>query len=94
LVAARHAEGQQWEEVQHAYRHHLETLSLTLHPCCIADSTPQTSDQVASRLSAAVEAIEAFARGQQLPARHHVMTKVRTQGPALAALVDVWWQGV
>jgi hypothetical protein len=28
-VAAKHAEVQQWEEVQRTYRHHLETLSLT-----------------------------------------------------------------
>jgi AraC-like DNA-binding protein len=94
MVATRQAEVQQWEEVQHTYRHHLETLSLTLHPFRIADSMPQTSDQVASRLYAAVEAIAALARRHQLPARHHVMTKVRTQVPALAALVDFWWQGV
>jgi Family of unknown function (DUF6399) len=42
---------------------------------------------------AAVEAIEAFARGHQLPAWHDAMTKVRKQVPALAALVDCWWQG-
>jgi hypothetical protein len=93
-VAARQAEVEQWEAVQHTYRHHLETLSLTLHPFCLADSTPQTSDQVASRLYAAVEAIEALARRQQLPARPRAMTKVRKQIPALAALVDFWWQGV
>jgi Family of unknown function (DUF6399) len=29
-----------------------------------------------------------------LPACHHAMTKVRKQVPALAALVDFWWQGV
>ena len=73
---------------------HLETLSLTLHPFRIADSTPQTSDQVASQLHAVVEAIEALARRHQLPARHPAMQKVRKQIPALAALVDFWWQGV
>ena len=52
LVAARQAEVHRWEEVQRTYRHHLETLSLTLHPFRIADSTPQTSDQVESRLHA------------------------------------------
>src|SRR5262245_45803776 len=31
FVEARQAEVQQWEEVQRTYRHHLETLSLTLH---------------------------------------------------------------
>ena len=94
LVETRQAEVQQWEETQHTYRHHLETLSLTLHPFCLSDSTPQTSAQVASRLHAAVEAIEALASRQQLPARHHAMKKVHKQIPALAALVDFWWQGV
>ncbi len=94
LVAAKQAEVQHWEEVQGTYRQHLETLSLILHPFRIADATPQTSDQVASQLHAGVEAIEAWVRRQQLPARHPAMQKVRKQLPALAALVDCWWQGV
>jgi hypothetical protein len=94
VVAARHAEVQRWEAVQHTYRQHLETLSLTLHPFRLADSTPQTSAQVASRLDAEVEAIEALARHHQLPVCHPALTKVRKQVPALAALVDFWWQGV
>jgi hypothetical protein len=94
LVAARQAEVQQWAEVQRTYRHHLETLSLTLHPFCVAASTPQTSAQVASQLHAAVEAIEGVAKRQQLPARARAMQKVRKQIPALAALVDYWWEGV
>jgi hypothetical protein len=93
-VAARQAEVEQWEAVQPTYRHHLETLSLSLPPFRIADSTPQTSDQVTSQLYAAVEAIEALARRHQLPARPQAMTKVRKQIPALATLVDFWWQGV
>ena len=88
------AEVQQWEEVQRTYRQHLETLSLTLHPFGISDSTPQTSAQVESRLHAAVEAIEALAGRHQLSARPKAMQKVRKQIPALAALVDFWWQGV
>jgi hypothetical protein len=56
---ARQAEGQQWAEGQRTSRQHLETLSLTLHPFHIVDSTPQTSDQVASQLQVHVEAIEA-----------------------------------
>ena len=43
---------------------------------------------------ATVEAIAAFARCPQLPARHDALTKVRKPVPALAALVDCWWQGV
>lgn len=93
-VEAKRAEVQQWEAVQHTYRHHLETLSLTLHPFGIADSVPQTSAQVEHRLHTEVEAIEALACRHQLPARYDAMKKVRTQLPALAALVDFWWQGV
>ena len=91
---ARRIEVQRWEEVQRTYRHHLETLSLTLHPFALSNSAPQTSAQVDNRLQAAVEAIEALARRHQLPAHYDAMHKVRKQLPALAALVDFWWQGV
>ena len=94
LVEARQAEVTRWEEASHIYRGHLESLSLTLHPFHISGSTPQTSAQVENQLMATVEAIEAFARCHQLPARHDAMTKVHKQVPALAALVDFWWQGV
>jgi hypothetical protein len=94
LVEGRQAEVTRWEEVHQTYRSHLETLALTLHPFHISDSAPQTSAQVASTLRATVEAIEALAQHQQLPARPHAMSKVRKQVPALAALVDFWWEGV
>jgi hypothetical protein len=94
LVATRQAEVTRWAEASHLYRGHLERLSLTLHPFHISGSTPQTSAQVEHQLMATVEAIEAFARCHQLPARHDTLTKVRKQVPALAALVDFWWQGV
>jgi len=93
-VEARRVEVQRWEAVQRTYRHHLETLSLTLHPFDVSDSAPQTSAQVDHRLQATVEAIEALARRHQLPAHDDAMNKVRKQLPALAALVDFWWQGV
>jgi hypothetical protein len=93
-MEVRQAELRQWEEVRHTYRSHVETLSLTLHPFRIADSAPQTSAQVVSTLQATLEAIEALTKRHQLPARHHAMTKVRKQVPALAALVDFWWEGV
>jgi hypothetical protein len=93
-VEVRRDEVQHWEEVQQTYRQHLETLSLSLHPFGISDSAPQTSAQVASQLQTAVEAIEALAGRQQLPARPKALKKVRKQIPALAALVDFWWQGV
>jgi len=57
LVEVRRAEVQRWEGVHSTYRHHLEALSLTLHPLHIDDSTPQTSAQVHSRLEAEVAAI-------------------------------------
>jgi hypothetical protein len=94
LVEGRQAEVRQWDEVRHTYRGHLETLSLTLHPFRIADAAPQTSAQVESTLQATLEAIEACAQRHQLPARHNAMNKVRKQVPALAALVDFWWEGV
>jgi hypothetical protein len=94
LVAARQAEVVRWEEAHHTYRGHLECLSHTLHPFHLADSTPQTSAQVERQLTAAVEGIAALAQRYQLPARHKTMAKVHTQVPALAALVDCWWQGV
>jgi Family of unknown function (DUF6399)/IclR helix-turn-helix domain len=93
-VEARQAEVTRWEAVRHTYRSHLETFSLSLHPFRISDSTPQTSAQVESHLTVAMEALVALAQRAQLPARHDAMTKVRKQVPALAALVDFWWQGV
>jgi len=93
-VARRQTAVTRWEAAHHTYRGHLETLSLTLHPFRIADAAPQTSAQVARHLQATVAAIEAFAQGQQWPRRHTAITKVRKQIPALAALVDFWWEGV
>jgi hypothetical protein len=94
LVQVRQAEVTRWDEAHHIYRGHLERLSLTLHPFRLLDSTPQTSAQVASQLTAAVEGIAALAQHYQLPARPAAMTKVRKQVPALAALIDFWWDGV
>ena len=94
LLEVKHVDVQRWERGHSAYRQHLEALSLTLHPFHIDDSTPQTSAQVQTRVHAAVDAIETLVQGQQLPARHDAMKKVRNQLPALAALVDFWWMGV
>lgn len=93
LVATRQTEVMRWAEAHHTSRDHLETLALTRHPFRLADSAPQTSAQVESHLQATVEAIEVFAQGHQLPVRHAAITKVRKQLPALAALVDFWWEG-
>ena len=55
---------------------------------------PRPPPRSTSQLQATVDAIEVFAQGHQLPVRHAAMTKVRKQLPALAALVDFWWEGV
>jgi hypothetical protein len=94
LVEAKQGEVTQWEEAHHPYRGLLESLSLTLHPFRLSDSVPQTSAQVARQWQAGGEAIEALAERHQLPVRRAAMTKVRKQVPALAALVDFWWQGL
>jgi len=44
-VEARAAEVEHWASVHSAYRHHLETVSLIVHPWRIFDSTPQTSQK-------------------------------------------------
>jgi hypothetical protein len=93
-VEVKRAAVQQWEAVQSTYRHHLETLSLTLHPFHLHDASPQTSVQVHSRLHAEVAAMETLARDHQFPIRHDMLKKVRHQLPTLAALVDFWWAGV
>jgi hypothetical protein len=93
-VEAKHIEVRRWDEVHTTYRTHLETLSLTLHPFRLVDSTPHTSAQVTRQLQETVAAIETLLQDHQLPARPEAMAKVRKQLPALAALVDVWWQGV
>lgn len=93
-VEVQRAEVTHWEARQQEYRQQLESLSLTLHPFAIDDAAPQTSAQVEARLQAHVEAIEAFAHAAQLPERQAAMTKVKKQLPAVAALVDFWWQGV
>jgi hypothetical protein len=93
-VEVQYAEVTHWEARQQEYRQQLESLSLTLHPFAIDDSAPQTSAQVEARLHAHVEAIAACAHASQLPERQAALTKVKKQLPAVAALVDFWWQGV
>jgi hypothetical protein len=94
LGVMRQTEVRRWEEAHHTSRRHLETLSLTLHPFRMADAAPQTSAQGACHLQTAVAAIEVFAQSHQLPIRHAAITKVRKQIPALAAVVDFWWERV
>jgi hypothetical protein len=69
-VEVAHAEVKRWEGIQHEYRQRLETISLTLHPFRIADSTPQTSQEVGNRVQAQIQAIAALAQTPPLPGVH------------------------
>src|SRR5256712_6150199 len=93
-VEAREAEVERWESVHSAYRHHLETVSLIVHPWRIFNSMPQTSQEVESRLHAEIDAITAFIATHGLPAKQKTVEKVRKQLAGLSALVDLWWQRV
>lgn len=57
-VEVRRADVQRGEGGHSTYRPHLETLSRTLHPVHLHDSSPQTSAQLHSRWQAAVAALE------------------------------------
>jgi hypothetical protein len=59
MVEASAAQVQHWETVDRAYRHHLETMSLLVHPWRLFDSTRQTSQEVKRRLHAEIAALEA-----------------------------------
>jgi hypothetical protein len=59
LVEARQAAMTRWEEGHHLYRGPLDSCSLTLPPCRLSGSMPQTCAQVESQLTAAGEAIDA-----------------------------------
>lgn len=93
-VEACEAEVERWESVHSAYRHHLETVSLIVHPWRIFNSTPQTSQEVERRLHAEIDAITALIETQGLPAKKKAVAKVRTQLAGVSALVDLWWQRV
>ena len=94
LVEATEAEVKRWEGVRSAYRQHLETLSLIVHPWRLLDSTPQTSQDVEQLLQAEVTAIETLVATNGLPLKKKTLDKVRKQLAGVSALVDVWWQGV
>jgi hypothetical protein len=92
LVEAREAEVKHWERVRSTYRHHLETMSLILHPWRLLDSTPQTSPEVERQLQAEIAAIETLVETHGLPVKKKALDKVRRQLAGLSALVDFWWQ--
>ena len=94
LVEASEAEVTHWESVHSAYRHHLETVSLLVHPWRLGDSTRQTSAEVERQLHAETQEIEAFIKTSGLPVKQKALDKVRKQLAGVSALVDLWWQGV
>jgi Family of unknown function (DUF6399)/IclR helix-turn-helix domain len=94
VVEAREAEVARWESVHRAYRHHLETVSLIVHPWRLVDSTRQTSAEVERQLQAETRAIEVLIETHGLPVKQKALDKVRKQLVGVSALVDFWWQGV
>jgi hypothetical protein len=94
VVKTHQAEVECWQAVRSAYRTHLATLSLILHPWSLLDSTRQTSTEVERRLKVEVTALETLIATHGLPAKNDTLTKVRKQLAGISALVDFWWQTV
>ena len=79
VVEASAAEVTRWESVHSAYRHHLEMVSLIVHPWRLVDSTRQTSHEVERQLHAETWAIEALMETNGLPVKKKALDKVRKQ---------------
>jgi hypothetical protein len=94
IVEASAAEVKRWESVHSAYRQHLETISLLLHPWRLCDSRCQTSAEVECQVHAELQAIEVLVETHGLPVKKKALDKVRKQLVGVCALVDFWWQGV
>ena len=93
-VEACVAEVTRWESVRLAYRHHLERVSLIVHPWHLVDSTRQTSQEVERQLHAEVNALAALVETHGLPVKPTTLDKVRKQLAGVSTLLDFWWQGV
>ena len=83
-----------WQEVRDTYRGHLEAMSLQMHPWRLEDSTPQSAQEVEAQLEAEVTALQVLIEANGLPLKQKVLDKARKQLADLAAVIDVWWQGV
>jgi len=94
MVEARAAEVTHGETVHRASRHHLESVSLTVHPWRVCDATRQRAADVERQLHAEIDALEARIDTNGLPGTKKALDKVRKQLVGVSALVDVWWQGV
>lgn len=94
LVETSEAEVKHWENVHSTYRHHLETLSLLIHPWRLCDSTRQSAAEVERLLRAEIDAMEALSTTHGLPVKKQGLDKVRKQLAGVSALVDLWWHSV
>ena len=92
LVETSDAEVKRWHCVHSAYRNHLETLSLILHPWHLLDSTRQRSSEVERQLQAEIAALARLLQTHGVPLQTKALDKVRKQLAGVSALVDVWWQ--
>jgi hypothetical protein len=94
VVEGCQAEVERWEGIRHTYRGHLMRLSLIVHPWRVADSMPQSSQEVEQQLEAEIEAMETCMETTGLPVKKQMLEKVRKQLADISALVDLWWQEV
>ena len=90
LVEASAAEVTRWEKVHSAYRYHLATVSLIVHPWRLVDSTRQTSAAMKRQLHAETRALEALI--ERVARQKEGLDKIRKQLAGLSALVDFWRQ--
>jgi Family of unknown function (DUF6399)/Winged helix-turn-helix DNA-binding len=93
-VEACEAEVNRWQSVRSAYRTHLESLSLIMHPWRLVDSTRQSAEEVEGQLQAEIVALETLIETHGLPLKKKALDKVRKQLAGVSALVDFWWQSV
>lgn len=93
-VAAGEARVAHWQAVHDTSRGHLEAIALQGHPWRVEDSTPQSAQEVEAPLGAEVTALQALMEANGLPVKEKVLEKVRKQRADLAAVIDLWWQGV
>ena len=94
LVAEGETLVHHWQDVHNAWKQHLSTLSRSLHPWRLADSTRQRSKEVEEQLRAELQAIETLLETNGLPMKKDILDKVRKQLAGVSALVDFWWQTV
>jgi hypothetical protein len=87
LVEASAAEVTRWEKVHSAYRYHLATVSLIVHPWDLVDSTRQTSAAMKRQLHAETRALEALIETNGLP----VKKKAWTRSASSLLACRPWW---